>query len=312
MKHIFFIDPIEKLNIKKDSTMLFAITAQEKGHECYFLFEKDFYLTNHDSLEFDCYEYEGELKEDFYVKKMEIKAIKKVAIDSNTTLHMRIDPPYDSRYQRYLWMLNFIQEKGVNVVNNPIGIMKHNEKLEAYKRKNSLDSYVGNSLSGAKKFVDSLIAKGETEIILKPLDLYQGIGVEKVSAHNFEEKFLKKTVEFQGPVVIQKFEKLVSQGEARAIFYQAQEIGSILKTPVEGEFLANIAQGASFKKYQLSSELMSECREICLNLMKDGVDLVAFDLLAGKISEVNVTCPGLVVEVSHAYNKNILVDTKMF
>ena len=46
MAHIFFIDPIEKLNIKKDSTLMMALTFQQMGLESYILFEKDFFVTN--------------------------------------------------------------------------------------------------------------------------------------------------------------------------------------------------------------------------------------------------------------------------
>ena len=60
---------------------------------------------------------------------------------------MRIDPPYDTRYQRYLWMLDIIKEQSkCTVINDPLKIMKHNEKLVAYKNEAySHPSYVGSS-----------------------------------------------------------------------------------------------------------------------------------------------------------------------
>ncbi|EQC46596.1 glutathione synthetase/glutathione synthetase [Bacteriovorax sp. Seq25_V] len=305
MKHIYFIDPLEKLNTKKDSTMLMGLTSKDIGHESYFLFEKDFFIQNTSEMIFDCYEFSGEIKEDFYVANLQLGEKKQVKLDGNCTLHMRIDPPYDSRYQRYLWMLNFLSEKGVNVANNPIGIMKHNEKLEAYKIEGGFESYVGASLSGAIKFVQALKTDGVEYLILKPLDLFQGIGVEKIHVDQLEERFPKKAKEYHGPVVIQAFEAKVAKGEIRSIFYKAKELGTILKVPKDGEFLANIAQGASFHQVELSSKLVQECETVCKNLMKDGVDLVAFDILGDKISEVNVTCPGLLVEVSHAVGENL-------
>jgi glutathione synthase len=38
MKHILFIDPIEKLNIKKDSSLMLALALRKEGHEVYLLF----------------------------------------------------------------------------------------------------------------------------------------------------------------------------------------------------------------------------------------------------------------------------------
>ena len=42
-RHIFFIDPLEKLTLKKDSTLLLALCLQSKGVEVVLLFEEDFY-----------------------------------------------------------------------------------------------------------------------------------------------------------------------------------------------------------------------------------------------------------------------------
>ncbi|POB14988.1 RimK family alpha-L-glutamate ligase [Halobacteriovorax sp. DA5] len=309
-KHLFFIDPIEKLVTKKDSTILIALTMQERGEDVYVLFEKDFFVQNANGIQFDCYRISGKINESFYVEDFKVEDDSQVvSIDSNTAIHMRIDPPYDSRYQRYLWMLNFLTEMyGVQVLNNPLGIMKHNEKLSAYTRELSLDSYVGTSLAGAKKFVATLASRGVQELILKPLDLYQGIGVQKVGLDGFEGHFKAKCDEFKGPVVVQEFDASVIEGEIRTIFYRANELGTILKVPKEGEFLANIAQGAKYSAVELDPEVKAECLHICEKLMADGVDLIAFDILGGKISEVNVTCPGLMVEVSSAMKRNLALE----
>ena len=36
------VDPIEKLNVKKDSSFMLALAMQRRGIECYVFFEKDF------------------------------------------------------------------------------------------------------------------------------------------------------------------------------------------------------------------------------------------------------------------------------
>lgn len=310
MIHIFFIDPIEKLVPKKDSSILMALTLKEMGQEVYFLFEDDFFIQNTGKTIFDCYDFEGNILDNFYVSNFEVGKKKEIEMNQNITFHMRIDPPYDSRYQRYLWMQDFLKDSGVKVVNDPHGIMKNSEKLEAYKRKNSLPSFVGSSISGALSFIESLKSDGVEDLIFKPLDLYQGIGVEKIhiDTKNIEEVIKKKIDQYQGPVVIQPFEKSVADGEIRTIYFKGKELGTILKKPKEGEYLANIAQGAQFARYEMTQELKDECREIALKLLEDGVDFIAYDILGGKISEVNVTCPGLLVEVSSAMERNLAKD----
>jgi glutathione synthase len=168
-----------------------------------------------------------------------------------------------------------------------------------------LPSFVGSSVSKFKNFIDSQTSIDE--FILKPLDLFQGFGVEKVSRkrQNIEEIFARKVLEHQGAIVVQPFNERVREGEIRSIFFKGNELGSILKVPKNGEFLANIAQGASFHAINLTTALQKECETICRELMQDGVDWVAFDIMGDSVSEINITCPGLLVEVSVAHKKNL-------
>lgn len=303
MAHIFFIDPLEKLSIKKDSSLMLAATMKDMGMDVKILFEKDFYVSNNSELTFNLFDFNASLKEDgAYLNSFDITNSKEIAITAKDIIHMRIDPPFDTRYLRYLWMLHFIHDNGIKVINTPDGILKYNEKLHAYSQKSALPSYVGSSSSGFQNFCRSLPV--DSEIILKPLDMYQGIGVEKVSLTNANDRFRVKVLENNGPIVAQIFCPEVKEGEVRSLYFKGKELGSILKIPKEGEFLANIAQGASFHAIELEDNLKLECDQICRHLVSEGVDWVAFDILDNHVSEINITCPGLLVEVSYAHKKN--------
>ncbi len=308
MKHILFIDPIEKLNPKKDSTLMLATTMKSAGIEVYLLFEKDFYLSNKLSPEFQVYDFTSEFYEDgCYLKSFKLGGATQQKITTKDIIHMRIDPPFDTRYLRYLWMLRFYQEQGIRVMNSPDGILKYNEKLHAYAQPSSLASYVGSSVSEFMKFAELMKKEDHKELILKPLDLYQGMGVEKISIEraDLSSKFESKVLENNGPVVAQPFCKEVTSGEIRSLYFKGKELGSILKVPKKGEFLANIAQGADFHAIELTTSVKEECNRICAELLADGVDWVAFDIMGEHVSEVNITCPGLLVEVSFAHKKNL-------
>jgi glutathione synthase len=105
--------------------------------------------------------------------------------------------------------------------------------------------------------------------------------------------------------LVQPFIKKVLEGEIRSIYYSGQGVGSIIKVPPKGSYLANIAQGATFEKVELSKAEKTKCDEFSIELLKQGVPWVAFDILDEKISEANTTCPGLLVEVSKAYRCNL-------
>lgn len=307
--HILFIDPLEKLNIKKDSSLMAALSFQKLGKEVYLLFEEDFYVNNLEKTALNVYGFEGAMKEDgFYLESFKLKKKKEVFLGEGDTVHMRIDPPYDMRYHRYLWMLDYMSHAcGCEVVNNPVGIMKRNDKIEAFKLNGAVDSFVGASAEGFKHHVMKLKEQGYTDIILKPLDLYSGIGVEKLSLdqENLMSRFQEKVEEYHGAIIAQPFLKEVYDGEYRAVYFDGEEVGSILKRPLPGEYLTNIAQGAKYEKVDLPAKVKENCDKTARSLLKDGIRIIAFDILGESITEVNITCPGLFVEVSYANKKNL-------
>lgn len=307
MRHILLIDSLEKLVVKKDSSLLLATTLQARGDEVYLLFEEDLNLVNHrEKLHSKVYAFVGHFNpETYYIERFELGESRLLEWGKEDLIHMRFDPPFDTRYLRYLWILRTIQQNyGVKVLNNPEGILKHNEKLVAYfDSKPSLPSFVGTGEEAMQEFTREF--PKQEHWILKPLDLYQGLGIQKVTTQQILQVFKGMVRELKGPVVVQPFIEQVMDGEIRSVFAGGKMIGSILKTPPKGDFLANIARGASYVNIELKSAVKSECERVANELKRDGIELIAFDILADCISEVNVTCPGLLVEVSHACKRNL-------
>lgn len=305
MRHLLLIDPLDRLNIKKDSSLMLALSLKKRGIETYLFFENDFAIHNQGLQKLMVHDFAGTFKTDgFYMESFHQTDAKEIELNTEDIIHMRLDPPFDSRYQRILWMLDHLVQQGIEVINNPRGTMLFNEKLYAYRTKGAVPSFVGSNVKLAAQFVSS-IQPAPQHIILKPLDLYSGIGVEKWPVHGWEERFVEKVNELNGPVIIQPFIEAVSKGEVRSIYFKGHELGSILKTPKDGEFLSNIAQGATFGAFQLSKASRESCEEIARELAQYGVDWIAFDILGDVIQEVNITCPGLLVEVSYALKKNL-------
>lgn len=305
MRHLLLIDPIERLNIKKDSSLMLALALQKRGIECYVFFEKDFAIHNQGTQKLTVHSFRGSLKEDgIYLAGFETTGSKVVELNNQDLIHMRLDPPFDSRYLRILWMLDHLAEMGIQILNHPRGIMLFNEKLYAYRAQGSVESFVGSNVKLAAQFIQNLNPK-PSALILKPLDLYSGIGVEKLPVTGWEERFEEKVNELNGPVIVQPFIEAVTKGEIRSMYFKQKEIGTILKMPKDGEFLSNIAQGATFGPHALSDVARARCEAMVKELAQYGVDWVAFDILGDAITEVNITCPGLLVEVSYAHKKNL-------
>ena len=307
MRHIFYIDPLEKLNLKKDSTLVLALTMQLRGTECLLMFEKDLALSNR-GTELRAYRFIGTFKEDgAYLQSLTLADQVALKLNPTDTLHLRFDRPFDSRYLRYLCLLDQWEHEGVRIINSPRSIMHFNEKLIAFQRPEAFPSWIGESVDAFEGFVKQLKEKQHQEIVLKPLDLYSGIGVEKWAINDpaLLRRFSEKAHELGGPIVAQPFIEAVTQGEVRAIYFAGQHLGSILKIPKAGEFISNIAHGGTFQAYELPDEVHQRCVQMCQQMDTQRVPWVAFDILGGVITEANITCPGLVTEVSYAHHKNV-------
>lgn len=311
-RHLIFIDPLEKLVTKKDSSLLLAHTLKAQGLEVYILFEGDFSYTNKGWPSLRLWSFKSVLDEDtLYLKSFEVVSEEFKKLEVTDTFHFRLDPPFDSRYLRILWMLRAFEERGLKVVNSARGLLLANEKILAYEHDSSLQTLVTSDLETFNRFAKKRRDEGMRALILKPLDLFQGIGVEKVALENMESAsaaFKKKVSDLGGAMVVQPFSEIVYQGELRSLYFNGKELGTIIKVPPKGQFLANIAQGASYHAVELSVTQKEACDEVAKKLVAVGVPWVAFDILGESLSEVNITCPGLLVEVSSAMKRNLALE----
>ena len=311
MAHIFFIDPIKKLTIKKDSSLILAMALQNAGEEVLLLFENNFFYSNKKEPAYSLSTFSGEWDSDgFYLTHFALQKEEARPFHHADILHMRLEPPFDKRYLNYLWMLQGVSERtGIKIINSPEGLLLYNEKISAYQLANPVDSFVGSATNEFSAYTKRLKQKGVEEIVLKPLDLYQGEGVEKMSLgqHDLMEKFEEKTRQSAGPVVAQPFLPEVYQGEIRSIFFNGRELGSMLKIPREGDFLSTVARGASCHPTTLTSAQRQNCEQTAHKLRESGVQWIAFDILGNSIQEVNITCPGLLPEIS-LVNRERLVN----
>lgn len=311
--NVFLIDPIEKLKVYKDSSLYLAAWLKfVHKTDVRLFFLDDLKVGNSWPEKFKVYDFEAQFSTDSKIGELQALhlASEPELIDrqSIARLHMRLDPPYDTRYLQALWILREHERSadGLQVLNRPEALLKWNEKLAAYfgaKPQYSMNSLICRSNIKAS----DLASFGNAEdFIVKPLNLFQGEGVERVARDELldpqNQSQWREKYEFW---VVQAFEKKVTDGEIRSLFVRGEHVGSILKVPKPGEFLANVAQGAKFDKVDLDTELNRELSRIAHLLSQEGAPWVAFDILGGKVSEANITCPGLLVEVSKAHQANL-------
>ena len=315
MKHILLIDPLSALDIKKDSSLLLALALQEKGVETYLMFSSELCLDTSSKAQDKLNTFEGSYnKETFQVESFEVTGTKtSTSIRNGDVLHMRKDPPFDMSYLQVLWILEFYKKKGVVVLNDPSSISAHNEKILAYSHSESFPTYIGSDPEVFLRRCQEWKGLGHKSVVLKPLNLFQGKGIQKISIEESlgpAEKAFRSILssDKQELFVAQPFLSQIYEGEVRALYFYGKELASIKKYPKEGGFLTNVAQGGSYMPHTLTSKERVLCEEISKKLLDIGVPWVAFDLIDGRPSEVNITCPGLLVEVSKASKKNLALE----
>lgn len=305
-QHIFIIDPLEKLVVKKDSTLLLAHTLGQR-ESAFVSFENDwFFESGEGSKTIKCYEFKAELEDGFHLKSFQTTQQVELDLNENVVIHMRKDPPFDRTYLHLCWILQEVAKTGAKIINDPSQLLMINEKLIAYAATGTIPTVIARNAEIGVEFAKKMATAGYQEVIIKPLDLYQGIGVMKVAIDDYLAGNLNQAIEdYQGVFVIQPFISKVSEGEVRSVFFAGEHIGSIIKIPPQGSYLANIAQGAKYHKVDLKPEVMQNCLRFSKELMAKGVPFTAFDILDDKISEINITCPGLLVEVANALEANV-------
>ena len=100
----------------------------------------------------------------------------------------------------------------------------------------------------------------------------------------------------QLPVMIQAFLPQVSEGDKRILLVNGEPLGAVNRKPKAGEFRSNLAVGG-----QPATDLSLRERQICevlrLALIEAGLFFVGIDVIAGHLSEIDVTSPTGIREV---------------
>ena len=95
---------------------MLALTLKKMGFEVYLLFEENLFFTNKVVEKLRLFEFTGHFADgSYYIERFAVGNSKKLTLNEGDILHMRIDPPFDTRYLRYLWILGIFERRGIKV-----------------------------------------------------------------------------------------------------------------------------------------------------------------------------------------------------
>lgn len=289
---LFVMDPIESINIKKDTTFVIMLECQARGHRVSYCELKDLFAKDSEGWA-DSTELRLERKTDYYDKGQTVAR----PLDDFDVIWMRKDPPFNMDYIYATYILDRTDESGARVINRPSGIRESNEKMYSLNFSDYIPpTMVAKNMENLRGF----LSETGGEMVVKPLDGYGGEGIFLVRENDPNlNSILESATDFgRTYVMAQKFIKEVSEGDKRVIILDGKPIGAVLRVAAEGEFRSNFHSGGHPEKASLAQRDLEICEGLGEKLKEDGLWLVGIDIVGGYLTEVNTTSPTCVQEIN--------------
>jgi glutathione synthase len=293
------MDPIELVDIKADTTFALTLEAHRRGHELFYYNPKNLsyyngkvYAKGQTIINMkDSYNEHVDLSEEI------IKDLSKEDV-----ILLRQDPPFDMTYITNTHILETLHPKTF-VVNNPFEVRNAPEKLFVNKFKEFIpETLITRDFIEINKF-----RKEFKEIIVKPL---YGNGGKQVFHIREDDPNLSSLLEMffdfsNEPLIIQRYLPEVRKGDCRVIMINGEIVGAVNRVPPLGEARSNLHVGGKAERKILSTKEMEICEALSEELKNRELILVGLDIIGEHLTEINVTSPTGVQEISKFNNTNL-------
>lgn len=305
MRHLFVIDPIERLDPEKDTTIAFLREADRRDHELA--------VCTIDTLELGP---AGRPRAEAIRARTvdpvsggpwyEIGAGRAAFLDEFDVVWMRKDPPFDMAFFYATHLLSMVA-KGTLVVNDPLALRDANEKLFALRFPE-----VCPPARVSRRIAELLTFQEEMggEMIVKPLDGAGGEGIFHLKAgdRNTSAILEAATGHESRYIMAQRYLPEIRQGDKRVILVEGEALGAVLRVPADGESRANFHVGGQ----PAATEVDDRDREIAAavgpELVRLGIVFAGIDVIGGWLTEVNVTSPTGLREIADLGGPRLEID----
>ena len=208
--------------------------------------------------------------------------------DDTDVVLMRQDPPFDMGYITATHLLEQVQGQTL-VVNDPAEVRNAPEKLFVLRFPDLMPpTLVTRSLDEAMAF-----RARHGAIVVKPLYGNAGAAVFLIDKTDGN---LPALVELFGhvwrePFMVQAFLPDVARGDKRIVLVDGEPAGAINRLPKSGEIRSNLAAGGQAEPTALTPREQEICARLGPELKRRGLIFVGIDVIAGYLTEINVTSP---------------------
>ena len=293
------MDPIELIDIKADTTFALALEAHKRGHELFYFNPKNLTFNNGivTARGKNILKIQNKISEHVVLSEEETRDL-----SSEDIILLRQDPPFDMTYITNTHILEILHPKTF-VVNSPFEVRNAPEKLFVNKFKEFIpETLITRDIIEINKF-----KKEFKEIIVKPL--YGNGGKQVFHIRQDDPNFTSLLEMFfehsNEPIIIQRYLPQVRNGDCRVIMINGEIAGAVNRVPPKGEARSNLHVGGRAEKKILNKKEIEICEALSEELKKKELILVGLDIIGNYLTEINVTSPTGVQEISKFNNFNI-------
>lgn len=301
MRFVYVMDAMDRVLPDKDTTFAFLRAAQGRGHESLHCEPKDLFVKDGDvHARVRPLTVSNEPPHATFGQAAEVR------LADVSCVFIRKDPPFDSMYLMTTLLLERARGKTL-ILNDPRGLRDANEKLYALNFARWMPkTLVTANEEHALAFVKELGGTG----VVKPLDLAGGSGVMMLRTEDKNARAIVQLLSDEGRrlMMVQEFVPAVTQGDKRVLLMEGKILGAINRVPRSDEFRSNIHVGGSVEPYAITDAERQIVEDIAPRLLQDGLIFVGLDVIGGKLTEVNVTSPTGIQQLSQHQGRDVAVD----
>lgn len=284
MRVVVIMDPIETVVEATDTTFAIVAAAMERGHTVAHCRPADLSMVD-DRISAHAHIMELDRGSLPPLRLRDPVDLDLCAVDA---VLIRTDPPFDVGYLHVTLILEALRGRTL-VVNDPRGLREANEKLYALR----FPDLVPPTIITADGAQILRFATKHGAAVLKPIDGHAGHGIVRIDPFEDEVDEAISTATDSGnrPIVVQAFLAEVMAGDKRILLLDGEPLGAINRIPAEGDFRSNLAVGGRPEPASITSADQRIIAEIAPRLRADGLWFVGIDVIAGHLTEINVTSP---------------------
>jgi len=278
------MDPIERINIRGDSTFALLLEAQQRGHTLFY------YTPDRIALR------DGQVfatvqpltVRDMLGDHFSLGESKRIPLSDFDVVLMRQDPPFDLAYITATHLLERIHPRTL-VVNDPAHVRNAPEKVFVTEFPDLMPpTLLTRDLAEIKAF-----RAEHGDIVMKPLYGKGGEAVFRIAPQdlNFGSLYDLFSATFREPWVVQKFLPAVKHGDKRIILVDGEFGGAVNRVPAVDDLRSNMVRGGTPKETELTAREREICHRLGPALRDRGLLFAGIDVIDGFLTEINVTSP---------------------